>query len=172
MKPLFFYIFLTAFFFISVSYKPLADKDTYIIWVDKSEAQLKVTEGEECLVTYPIVLGNQDLGDKMMQGDKKTPEGSFRIATKYKHAKWHRFMLLDYPTKEDIQKFKERKEQGLIPSNAKIGGGIGIHGTWPHEDYAIDRRIQWTEGCVATKNQYIQKLFEVIPVGTEVIIQQ
>ena len=32
----------------------------------------------------------------------------------------------------------QRKAKGLIPKNAKIGGGIAIHGTWPHDDLAVD----------------------------------
>ena len=55
-------------------------------------------------------------------------------------------MMLDYPTVADRQKFNYRKSQGLIPRNASIGGGIGIHGTWPHDEMAVDYMQQWTNG--------------------------
>jgi murein L,D-transpeptidase YafK len=40
----------------------------------------------------------------MMQGDRKTPEGTFTIADKRIHNKWCRYMSLDYPTPADINK--------------------------------------------------------------------
>ena len=126
----------------------------------------------ERIVTYPVVFGNKDLGDKMMQGDRKTPEGIFHITCKRKHEKWSAFLNIDYPTAESYQKFNERKVKGLIPPNAEIGGGIGIHGTWPHEDYAIDQYQNWTEGCISTKNMYIQEIFAMLPVGTRVEIRR
>ena len=38
----------------------------------------------------PVVFGNKDLGDKLMEGDKRTPEGNFKIISKRPHEKWHR----------------------------------------------------------------------------------
>ncbi len=150
-----------------------ADKDTYSVYIIKSEYELKVYDSTgEWMASYPVVFGNKDLGDKMMQGDRKTPEGVFHITSKRKHEKWNRFISIDYPNQESINKFNQRKAEGLIPANAKIGGEIGIHGTWPHEDYAIDQYRSWTEGCVSTKNQYIQELFNLLPVGTRVEIRQ
>ena len=123
------------------------------------------------IVTYPVVFGNKDMGDKMMQGDKRTPEGLFHIINKRRHEKWNCFMLIDYPNQESYQKFNQRKASGIIPSDAKIGGEIGLHGTWPHEEYAIDQYQNWTEGCISTKNIYIQEIFSLLPVGTEVEIR-
>jgi murein L,D-transpeptidase YafK len=150
-----------------------ANKDTYSVYIIKSEYELKVYDSTgEWMASYPVVFGSKDLGDKMMQGDRKTPEGVFHITGKRKHEKWNRFIAIDYPNQESINKFNQRKAEGLIPANAKIGGEIGIHGTWPHEDYAIDQFRSWTEGCVSTKNQYIQELFNLLPVGTRVEIRR
>ena len=57
----------------------------------------------------------------------------------------------------------QRKQQGIIPANAKIGGGVAIHGTWPHEDYAIDKYDNWTQGCISMKNEDVIELFNMIP---------
>jgi murein L,D-transpeptidase YafK len=141
--------------------------------VIKSKYELQVYDSTgEWLATYPVVFGNADIGDKMMQGDRRTPEGIFHITYKRKHEKWDSFMLIDYPTQESYQKFNQRKTQGMIPADAKIGGDIGIHGTWPHEDFAIDQYRNWTEGCISTKNQYIEELFAMLPVGTKVEIRR
>lgn len=180
MKTLAYWIVLLGGVMITTSFRkhktinPLtADKDTYSVYVIKSEYALKVYDSTgEWMATYPVVFGSQDLGDKMMQGDRKTPEGIFHIAGKRKHQKWTRFMMIDYPNQESIEKFNQRKAAGLIPASARIGGEIGIHGTWPHEDYAIDQYRNWTEGCISTKNMYIQELFNLLPVGTRVEIRR
>ncbi len=81
-------------------------------------------------------------------------------------------MAIDYPTAADIEKFNQRKQQGIIPPYAKIGGDIGIHGTWPHEDYAIDKYQNWTMGCISLKNEHVKQLFNMMPVGTRVTIKR
>lgn len=140
--------------------------------VEKSKYELSVYDDEGWQATYPVVFGNKDQGDKMREGDRKTPEGHFTIISKKIHDKWDRFMLLDYPTNESYQKFNQRKAQGLIPQNATIGGGIGIHGTWPREGYAIDRYDNWTQGCISMKNEDVEELYNMIPVGTKIQIRK
>jgi murein L,D-transpeptidase YafK len=160
-------------FVTNTSFKPNAHyPDEYVIVIDKSDHEMNIFEGEKIVATFDVVFGNDNLGDKMVQGDRKTPEGTFHISYMRKHEKWDRFMLLDYPTKEDIAKFNDRKAKGLIPANAKIGGDIGIHGTWPKEDYAIDRKYNWTLGCVSMKNDDVEDLYNNVVVGTKVIIRR
>ena len=121
------------------------------IVVDKSSYELHVYDAKGWYATYPVVFGNKTLDDKKMEGDRKTPEGTYHIAAKRYHNKWSRFMALDYPTKEDLAKFEERKRRGEVPRNASPGGGIGIHGTWPHEGFVVDRYNNWTNGCISLK---------------------
>ena len=180
MKALFHFSILGMVVVINTSYKKAvsvnlstATKFTYLVLVVKSKYEMRIYDSSgEAIVTYPVVFGNRDLGDKMMQGDRKTPEGIFHITCKRKHEKWSVFMNIDYPTAESYQKFYQRKENGEIPVYAKIGGDIGIHGTWPNEDFAIDQYQNWTEGCISTKNLYIQELFSLLPVGTKVEIKR
>ena len=142
------------------------------IVITKHNYELSVYDAKGWLVTYPIVFGNRDLGDKMVEGDRETPEGNFKIKSKRVHEKWCRMLMLDYPNQESINKFNQRKQQGAIPANAKIGGGVGIHGTWPHEDYAIDKYDNWTKGCISMKNEDVIELFNMIPIGTDVAIRR
>jgi murein L,D-transpeptidase YafK len=141
------------------------------IIVDKSDYSLSVYDDKGWYATYPVVFGNNSLADKKMEGDKLTPEGTFRIINKKPHNKWFKFMALDYPTKESWDKFKKRKERGEIPASASIGGAIGIHGTWPHEDFVIDRYKNWTMGCVSMKNNDVLDLYTYTSVGTTVTIR-
>jgi murein L,D-transpeptidase YafK len=71
------------------------------IVVDKSNYELYVYDAQGWYATYPVVFGNKSLADKKMEGDRNTPEGTFRVVSKRVHEKWSRFMGLDYPTKED-----------------------------------------------------------------------
>jgi murein L,D-transpeptidase YafK len=143
----------------------------YRIVVDKSDYEMHIYDSEGWYATYPIVFGSKDLGDKMREGDKRTPNGSFSVIIKKIHPKWGLELLLDYPKKEHRLLFEERKRKGLIPRNAKIGGGIAIHGTRPDEEWTIDHYYNWTDGCISVRYSDMQELFDMIPVGTPVVIQ-
>lgn len=81
-------------------------------------------------------------------------------------------MGLDYPTKESWDKFRDRKAKGVIPANAKIGGGIAIHGTWPNDDLVVDDFTNWTQGCIALRNDDLDEIFTYVPIGTKVVIRK
>ena len=57
----------------------------YYIIVDKSDYELYVYDDEGWYATYPIVFGSKDLSDKMREGDKKTPDGNFKVIIKKYH---------------------------------------------------------------------------------------
>jgi murein L,D-transpeptidase YafK len=151
-------------------------KDTvenpYYIIVDKSEYELYVYDDEGWYATYPIVFGSKDLSDKMREGDKKTPDGNFKVILKKIHQKWGPELLLDYPNDVSVQRFNERKAKGLVPKNAKIGNGIAIHATRPSEEWTVDNFYNWTDGCVSVKYTEMKDLYSYIPVGTPVTIRQ
>jgi murein L,D-transpeptidase YafK len=144
----------------------------YFIIVDKSEYELYVYDDEGWYATYPIVFGSKDLSDKMREGDKRTPDGNFKVVLKKIHKKWGPELLLDYPNETSVKKFNERKAKGLVPKNAKIGDGIAIHATRPNEEWTIDTFYNWTDGCVSVKYTEMKDLFSYIPVGTPVTIRQ
>ena len=152
--------------------KVLAAENPYYIVVDKSDYELKVYDDEGWYATYPIVFGSRDLGDKMKEGDKKTPDGKFKVILKKHHPKWGPELLLDYPNETSYKKFIERKQKGVLAKNAKIGNGIAIHATRPGEEWTVDNFYNWTDGCVSVKYTEMKDLFSYIPVGTPVTIQQ
>ena len=154
----------------AIADRGLSDKPYYII-VDKSDYELKVYDAEGWYATYPIVFGSKDLSDKMREGDKKTPNGSFKVVLKKIHPKWGPELLLDYPNAESVNRFNERKAKGILPKNARIGDGIAIHATRPEEEWTIDNFYNWTDGCVSVKYTEMKDLFSYIPVGTPVTIQ-
>ncbi len=149
--------------------KTSADNPYYII-ISKKEYELKVYDNEGWYATYPCVFGSNDIRDKYMEGDKRTPEGKFKVLLKKIHPKWGFELLLDYPNEESVRKFKERVAGGLVPRNARIGSGIAIHATRPQEEWTVDYYQNWTDGCISLKYSEAKDLYSYIPVGTSVTI--
>ena len=149
----------------------LVKDNPYYIIIDKSDYELKVYDAEGWYATYPVVFGSNDMNDKYMEGDKRTPEGHFKVLLKKIHPKWGPELLLDFPNEESIKKFNERQARGLIPRNARIGSGIAIHATRPQEEWTVDYFQNWTDGCVSLKYSEAKDLYSYIPAGTPVTIQ-
>ena len=142
----------------------------YHIVISKKNYELKVYDSEGWFATYPCVFGSNDLSDKLMEGDKRTPEGTYKIILKKNSGKWAYQLLLDYPTAEDKRQFNERKARGIIPKSARIGGGIAIHATRPQEEWTVDYYQNWTDGCISLKYREAKDLFSYIDAGTTVTI--
>ena len=140
--------------------------------IKKSAYEMTLYDSEGWYGTYPVVFGNKSQDDKRMEGDRLTPEGHFKIIGKKIHKQWGKFLMLDYPTKESYEKFRVLKESGAIPKKATIGGGIGIHGTRPNEEWVIDKYINWTSGCISVRYSDMDELYDMLPIGTEVIIEK
>ena len=119
----------------------------------------------------PVVFGADPIKDKLMQGDRCTPEGKFRVRDLYPHKKWSKFIWIDYPNATSWEKHKAAKTNGLIPQNAEVGGEIGIHGVPPGYDYAIDERMNWTLGCISLKNKHVDELYLIMIKGMLVEIE-
>lgn len=141
------------------------------IIVDKTDYELQIHDEEGWYATYPVVFGSKDLRDKMFEGDKRTPDGAFKVVLKKIHPKWGPELLLDYPNEESVRRFRERKSKGLIPSKAKIGSGIAIHATRPDEEWTVDHFYNWTDGCVSVKYTEMLELYDIIQPGTTVTIR-
>lgn len=148
------------------------DENPYYIIISKKDYELKVYDDQGWYATYPCVFGSNDLRDKYMEGDKRTPDGKFKVILKKIHPQWGYELLLDYPNEESLEKFKERKAEGIVPRNAKIGSGIAIHATRPQEEWTVDYYQNWTDGCISLKYTEAKDLYSYIPVGTPVTINE
>jgi len=138
------------------------DARTIRFQVDKSERRFRVYVQDRLLKTYPCVLGEKPEGDKLHQGDRKTPEGAFTFRSKRVHAQWHKFIWVDYPNAESWRRYNARKAQGLIPRGKDIGGEIGIHGVPEGMDHWIEAGTDWTWGCIALKNADVDEVYPFI----------
>ncbi len=139
------------------------------ILIDKGDYTLAVLYDTLKLKEYPVVFGSNPVDDKRMQGDNCTPEGVFKVRSKYPHKSWSKFIWIDYPNNKSWEKFNKLKRDHEIPGNAKIGGEIGIHGVPAGGNGLIDARINWTLGCISLKNKDVDEIYPYISPGHTIV---
>jgi lipoprotein-anchoring transpeptidase ErfK/SrfK len=131
------------------------------IVVSKKALQLYViNEKNDTLFQRPIACG-VNLGNKTMVGDKKTPEGEFKIKYMYDATSW----------KHDFGDGQGMREGAYGPLFFRLNvpgfNDIGIHGTIFPE--SIGTRS--SEGCIRMRNKDIKALYKYCYVGMKVIIE-
>ena len=141
-----------------------AQNNSYAFIVDKIKHKGYLYYKGKLNKEYDVEFGRNWIGDKHYAGDKATPEGMYRIIKKKGNdSGYHKALLINYPNEEDFAAFNNKKKQGLISKNSKIGGLIEIHGNGGRGD-------DWTSGCVALSDRDIDELFSRVSVGTPVTI--
>lgn len=140
---------------------PQADR----IVIVKSTRTMTLLRGDRIIKTYKVALGSVPVGAKHVEGDHKTPEGSYTIDLKNAHSRFHRALHVSYPSAAD----RERARQLGAPP----GGAIMIHGLPGGFAYlgALHRQTDWTDGCIAVTNAEIEEIWQLVPVGTRVEIR-
>ncbi len=143
----------------------LSKKGQAVILVNKMESSISVLKAGKTIKEYEAEFGPNWMGDKIMKGDRTTPEGIYRVTEKKRGAKtkYHKALLLNYPNDEDKARFERLKKSGAISGNAQIGGLIEIHG-------GGGKGIHWTDGCVALNNKEMDAVYDFCQVSTPVII--
>ena len=135
------------------------------IIVDKMRRTLSLVVDGRREKTYRAELGVNGTLDKIVAGDRATPEGKYRITEKrgVRQTRWYKALLLNYPNAEDLARFNRARQRGQVSRRARPGGLIEIHGEG-------GRGGDWTDGCVALVNRDIDDLFDRVSVGTPVTI--
>jgi hypothetical protein len=137
----------------------------YSIIIDKFSRKCFIYHSGAKKYEFEAELGKNWVGDKRLKGDFATPEGMYRITKKFDggKTKYYKALLLDYPNDEDKAKFRSEIERGSLPSSARIGGLIEIHGNG-------GKGIDWTEGCIALTDREMDVVFKIVRSGTPVTI--
>lgn len=146
------------------------NKDSVYLVINKTNYTLQVRYRKKVLRSYRATFGPTPLENKNMEGDRCTPEGWFRISGRNPQSKYHKFLRINYPNDSTYVRFKKLKEDGIVPTAARIGGDIGIHGIWKGGDDLIELGVGWTDGCIALTNRDIEELWSLVGVGTRVYI--
>ncbi len=145
------------------------DPGNWIVRVYKSRHLLEVWYKGRFYRSYRAVFGrNLDTSAKLFAGDRRTPEGSYLIISKYPSRRWRYFLRLNYPNLIDLSHFEELRAAHEIAAK-DAGGSIGIHGT--DVPMLNEGNINWTTGCISVDNGAIDELEALLPVGTTVVIK-
>ncbi|MVW75166.1 L,D-transpeptidase family protein [Pseudomonas xionganensis] len=135
------------------------------VLVLKSERQLHLQHRGETLKSYRISLGKQPVGAKEREGDLRTPEGIYWIDWRKPSDKYQLSLHISYPNARDQARARAK---GVPP-----GGMIMIHGTPLDEEYPewFFHTLDWTEGCIALKNDDMREVWSLIKDGTLIEIR-
>ncbi len=137
-----------------------------LVVVKKSERKLVLFSAGEIVRDYDIALGDNPLGHKQFEGDERTPEGRYILDWRNKNSKYYRSIHISYPNKED-QQFagaQGREPGGMIMIHGRPNERLDAASTW------ILDRFDWTDGCIAVKNEEMDEIWAAIDNGTPIEI--
>lgn len=135
-------------------------KADYVV-VNKSKREMLIKRKGTTIKTLKINMGFAPVGQKLADGDGRTPEGIYHLDLKTNREDgFYKSMWISYPNEEDKLRSKEK---GLKP-----GVGIMIHGTTKSAINAKD----WTAGCIALQNKDMDILFAIVESGTPIEIRK
>jgi len=123
-------------------------KGRFSIVVDKSLNQLLLTEDNEFIKLYQVATGKNN----------STPVGTFTITTKLTNPVWYTGGAVVPP--DSPENILGTRWLGIDRE------GYGIHGSVDPD--AMGQQV--TAGCVRMRNNEVEELYAIVPVGTEVTI--
>jgi hypothetical protein len=154
--------------------------------IDTDALTLSVMRGAHAALTFEdIAIGRFGATAAKRRGDDMTPIGMFRITDIRASDAFHRFVALDYPSRD---RAREALAAGLIddstharivaahrghrapPQDTVLGGHIGIHGLG-RGDPEIHAALNWTQGCIALTDAQIDRLLPWLRLGMPVEIR-
>lgn len=142
-----------------------ADARADRVIVMKKERTLTLISGDKVLKIYKVALGGDPIGPKRMEGDHKTPEGSYILDRRNPKSKYYRSIHISYPSEEDRER---ARKSGVSP-----GGDVMVHGLPNGFGWlgATHRTQDWTDGCIAVTDQEMDEIWNAVPDGTPIEIK-
>ncbi len=136
------------------------------ILVRKSAHKMYLYRNGKVVETMPVSLG-KNRGPKLKKGDFRTPTGKYTITGKRCHPIKYRALYLSYPNAADRAR---AAKAGVKPGNL-----ITIHGQpyWNRDGHgdSYTLRHDWTNGCIAVTNKDLDYLWQHVPIGTTIELQ-
>lgn len=157
------------------------------ILVSKRKKQLFLYRGQRLLMQFNADFGYNVYSDKVKRGSEgerdhwRTPEGVFYVVHKNPRSQFYRAFLLNYPNTEDAERglrtgliseqeyhaiMDAERQNRIPPMGTLLGGMIEIHGD------GTGLSTNWTQGCVALRNEDVDRLWGIVHEGTPVVIQK
>ncbi|MHB8846582.1 MAG: L,D-transpeptidase family protein [Nitrospirota bacterium] len=133
-----------------------------LVVLEKSGRLLTLYSQGRPVKSYKVSLGRVPAGAKEREGDRKTPEGHYRIDYRKADSGYFRALHISYPSPADSL---AAREKGGSP-----GGDVMIHGLrnglgWIGK---LHRLADWTLGCIAVTNYEMAELWRAVPDGTPI----
>lgn len=140
--------------------KFLVDK----VVVYKEFHQMLLYKNNQVVRKYWIALSDRPKGDKVQEGDRRTPEGTYTLDYVKENSYYYRAFHISYPNTEDIA---QARKLGVRP-----GGMIMVHGQPPSnsEYHETVQRSDWTNGCIAILNPEMDEFISLVDPGTPIEI--
>lgn len=134
------------------------------IIVLKSKRKLQLFFKGKKVKQYSISLGDNPIGPKQFEGDKKTPEGEYSINGKNPNSQYYKNLGISYPNEKD-KAFAQKHGR-------KPGTAIKIHGLPNNKSWLGKLHLlkDWTYGCIAVTNKQMDEIYKNVDVGTIVLI--
>jgi len=134
------------------------------IVIEKAAHRMTLYDGERVLRSYRVSLGGGGLAPKSRKGDRRTPEGKYRISGRNARSAYHLSLRISYPTPAQMG---DARRRGVSP-----GGDIMIHGLpngrgWMKSAY-VGR--DWTDGCIAVTDHEIEEIWRLVEDGAAIRI--
>jgi murein L,D-transpeptidase YafK len=139
---------------------PMADQ----IVVYKSKRLMYLMKDGHILRKYRVALGKNPMGNKMEWGDFRTPEGRYHIDLKNASSGYFRSLRISYPDNSDADV--------AAALDVKPGDWVMIHGM-PNDRTAEQMHHperDWTNGCIAVRNDEMAEIWDMVAVGTPISI--
>ncbi|PVM83776.1 L,D-transpeptidase family protein [Caulobacter endophyticus] len=157
-------ILLLAGWGAATAQPPAIEGSVDMIVVEKAAHRMTLYKGDRLVRTYRISLGGGGLAPKVRAGDRRTPEGDYRITGRNPNSRFHLSLRIGYPTPAQIA---AARAKGIDP-----GGDIMIHGL-PNGRGALAALYQgrdWTDGCIALTDPEIEEVWKLVRDGARVRI--
>jgi murein L,D-transpeptidase YafK len=135
------------------------------ILVIKSAHRLELMSRGEPVKAYRVSLGKQPRGPKLIEGDRRTPEGFYWVDWRKTSDRFNLALHVSYPNNLDSAR---AQKEGVNP-----GGMIMIHGTPISDEYPewYFGSLDWTDGCIAMNNADMREVWSLVKDGTMIEIR-
>lgn len=132
----------------------------------KSQRRLLLIADGRPFREYRVSLGFEPVGDKLREGDGRTPEGHYILDWKNPNSEYYRSIHISYPNAAD----RVRAHAAGIEDP---GDNIMIHGLGPEMAFLgkTHRAADWTNGCIAVTNKEIDEIWRLVRTGTPIEIR-
>lgn len=161
MRLVRFVLVLAAFLALSAcatKFRTYTGPEVTSVQIHKTARKMYLLHNGQVLESYDVGLGFAPAGHKQIEGDGKTPEGSYIIDRRNPNSEFYLSLGISYPNDAD------RAYAASI--GQEPGGDIFIHGA-PNKRVSVR---DWTLGCIAVTDREMEVIYSMVRPGTPIHI--